>query len=308
MKYNNSITTADGIVLSIDNIVVDFTIKKQFLQKFLDYLSHMETTSGDFDLNWWKKTGIGNFCYQFKVKLPDGNSFWIGVGLNMAAGVENRIRIEANPNKVGDSVAFCEIMYFLLRHIKRKDMITVKRFDLAADLPIDRADVFLIKNGHMYSERRHGQEWTQYLGKVNTHGRVKLYNKQVEAKLTYPLTRLEMTLDPSVPYENIPFPQVYYYDGRSASLEERQHLTDTDLFILQALLVGAGKVEQLGRRKREQMQRVLESYTKPLFISENDYYAVWAQLASWTNKMEVLKRLSIAKQKKGKITYEVLPF
>lgn len=83
-----------------------------------------------------------------------------------------------------------------------------RRYDLAADIPVLRQDAFLVKDSRAYLERRHGREFTQYLGaKSSTVGRVKLYDKAAEAGLNYPLTRLEMTLDPATPYERVNFPK-----------------------------------------------------------------------------------------------------
>ena len=67
-----------------------------------------------------------------------------------------------------------------------------------------RENCFLVKDRRMYIERRHGAEFTQYLGaKSSRVGRVKLYNKQAESNLDYPLTRLELTLDPQMPYVSL---------------------------------------------------------------------------------------------------------
>lgn len=115
----------------------------------------------------------------------------------------DRYRLDANPNKVGDNVNFEMIRSFLVRN-SRGGISKIPRFDLAIDLPVDRSQCFLVKDRRLYIERRHGVEFTQYLGaKSSQVGRVKLYNKAAEAKLSTPLTRLELTLAPGITYEDL---------------------------------------------------------------------------------------------------------
>lgn len=137
----------------------------------------------------------------------------------------------------------------------------IRRFDLAVDNPIERMSVFLEKDARAYFERRHGRELTQYLGPRSAHGRVKLYNKQLEAKLDWPLTRLEITPDPAIPYKKIKFPTVYYLDNLQVQIEEMK-VTDTERFILNAILQGYGSTKQLGRKTREKNRTAYETICK----------------------------------------------
>ncbi len=116
----------------------------------------------------------------------------------------------------------------------------IRRYDLTVDIPVLRQDAFGVKDSRAYIERRHGQEWTQYLGATSSRvGRVKLYNKAVEAELNYPLTRLEMTLDPSTAYDQANFPTVYYLDDLQMCFSGYK-ATETERFIMNALFWGAG--------------------------------------------------------------------
>lgn len=159
---------------------------------------------------------------------------------------------------------------------------SVRRFDLAVDIPIDRASVRLVKDRRVYSERRHGEEWTEYLGpKASTVGRCKLYNKTAEAKLSYPLTRLELTLDPEIPYEEIAWPKVYYIDNRQVEFDELQALTDTQRFILGALMEGYGSLNDLGRRTKEKLLAYMEGYCRWVTVSKTDYEKILYQLKTY---------------------------
>ena len=140
----------------------------------------------------------------------------------------DRYRLEFNPNKVSDNEVF-KIIHKLLIKYCRKSLNHIARFDLAIDIPVDRSRCFLVKDRRLYIERKHGVEYTQYLGsKSASVGRVKLYNKTAEAKLDYPLTRLELTLDPETPYEKINFPTTEYFKKRSECRAENAAHFRTD--------------------------------------------------------------------------------
>ena len=134
---------------------------------------------------------------------------------------------------------------------------------MAIDIPVDRSRCFLVKDRRLYIERRHGVEYTQYLGsKSASVGRVKLYNKTAEAKLDYPLTRLELTLDPRIPYEKINFPTMYYLKS-TCTVTNNIKMTDTERFILNALLQGYGTLNELGRKTRAKMEILMANYISP---------------------------------------------
>lgn len=230
----------------------------------------------------WDSFKPGTFREQFSIQMQDGTSFWLGIVLNGAKPVWGRCRLDFNPNKVAHHEAFQNLLNFLIVNthpIQR----TIKRFDLAIDIPVARYSCFLVKDGRAYIERRHGQEWTQYLGaKSSTVGRVKLYNKQVEANLPRPLTRLEITLDPATPVEEVNFPTIYYLNDLQMVFEETK-ATDTERFILNALLQGYGSPKELGRKTREKIEKLLQLYVRYIEISPKDYAAILTQLQSYTN-------------------------
>ena len=225
---------------------------------------------------------MGVFHSNARIMLNDGARFFLGIGLNAEKTHWDICRLEFNPNKVAHHQAFLCVLGWLNDHtiLSRR---TFKRFDLAIDIPVDRRDVRLIKDRRVYQERRHGQEWTEYLGaKASAVGRCKLYNKTVEANLAYPLTRFEMTLDPTTPYDKIPLPKVYYIDSAQIHLCEKLNLSDTQRYILDAFLNGYGHLELLGRRTREKIEACLELYCKQVSISKIDYACILAQVAAYT--------------------------
>lgn len=90
----------------------------------------------------------------------------------------------------------------------------VKRWDLACDVPVTRSDVQLFKDRRKYAQfYMSSEDFTEYLGQIDSAGRVKVYNKRLESGLDYDLTRIEVTLD-SFGYSDLLhwFPEVYKTD------------------------------------------------------------------------------------------------
>lgn len=182
MKYYKEIKTKEGFTLSIDMVTIDYSISssaaRDELAKILDNLPLLYAV----EVRHWSSLRIGTFRENFVLKFQDQTSFWLGVGLNAHKPLWGRSRIEFNPNKVANHKVFLELLGWFNIHSLRMNSI-IKRFDLAIDIPFGRQSVRLLKDRRVYTERRHGQEWTEYLGKSSTVGRVKLYNKTVEAGL-----------------------------------------------------------------------------------------------------------------------------
>ena len=242
----------------------------------LPYHHHVE-------VDHWNSFKPGTFREQFRVRLPDGNSFWMGAALNGTSVAWGRCRVDFNPNKVANSDALQALLGFFkdnTHRIQRK----ATRFDLAIDIPVQRQNCFLIKDRRLFIERRHGQELTQYLGsKSSTVGRVKLYNKSIESNLDYPLTRLELTLDPSVPHEKINWPKVFYVDADEICIGEGR-ITDTELFILNALLQGYGSLTDLGRKTRAKIEMLMQTYLKTVEVSAESYAVIQTQLQTYISE------------------------
>lgn len=234
------------------------------------------------EVTHWDSFKIGSFKEQFSIRFQDGNSFWVGVVLNGRKPEWGRVRLDFNPNKVASHSVFQMVLRQCVSSTRPMSRKT-RRYDLAVDIPVLRQDAFLVKDSRAYIERRHGQEWTQYLGaKSSTVGRVKLYNKAVEAGLKYPLTRLEMTLDPATPYERVNFPTVYYLDALQMSFSSYK-ATETERFIINALIQGCGTMDQLGRRTWEKIKVLMADHMKKVEISRESYEQMLRQVKGYTS-------------------------
>jgi hypothetical protein len=274
--YNNPMIYND-LTISIDNIVLDVSIVRPELIELLELMIQNIASGSKATVVSWESRKPGTFRRQVSVRIDDDRSFWLGIGLVGNGVLEDRCRLDFNPNKVANDANFQMIHQFLIRN-SREVYRRIPRFDLAIDIPVERNRCFLVKDRRMYIERRHGSEFTQYLGsKSSTVGRVKLYNKAIEANLNYPLTRLELTLDPTLDYEKISFPTVYYIDS-SEPVDDAVRITDTERFILNALLQGYGSLDGLGRKTRKKIEELLRCYVNKVEITKIMHQKIIEQL------------------------------
>lgn len=263
--------------MTVDKMIVDYLIANP------STLTALGRKLGQLEIMYavkvahWESYKIGTFKQNYTIEFQDRSSFWLGQCLNGKRPEFRRIRLEFNPNKCANHKAFLDVLQFMNEH-SRSMHSEVKRFDLAIDIPVDRTSVKLIKDRRVYTERQHGSEWTEYLGaKSSTVGRVKLYNKQVEARLSYPLTRLELTLDPKTEFDKIIWPHVYYTENEQIRISELC-ITETERFILGALLNGCGHITDLGRRMQAKIKEIMSEYVRYVEINEADYKEILVRL------------------------------
>lgn len=280
LNYYKPLKTSEGFILSIDKVVIDYRLTGppalDGLMKFLGMLPIRMAVS----TKTWSCFRWATFRENYTVGFRDRNSFWLGVGFNGVKTEYVRTRLEFNPNKCAHHKAFLDVLAFLSQHT-RLMQTAIKRYDLAVDIPVQRDNAKLIKDGRVYSDRRHGKEWTEYLGsKSSAVGRCKLYNKQAEAGLNSPLTRLEVTLDPTTSFDALPWPKAYYIQRQQIGMEELT-ITDTERFILSALLAGFGSTKELCRKTREKMDKLMALYVHDITITPHEYEAILYNLGSF---------------------------
>ena len=286
MQYYNEVYSANGTVLSIDKVCLDFEFfysGDSLGQKFMRFLQ--ESLSLDFAS--WINTSIGSYRYQYSIKCHGGNSFWVGLAFNGGGKPDiKKARLEFNPNKVGQDTIFVKIFDALCRLSKPPN---ISRWDLAVDYPVNRKNVFLIKDGRSYQEFRNSMEdRTQYLGRHNNHGFVKLYNKQFESKLPIPLTRLELTLDYALSDFGMMqkvFPKVVLIDDMQMRFDHEK-MTDTDRYIMYTAMDNSELLGILSWRKREKIERIMERYAQRLEILESDYNKIIVALQKFVKPFE----------------------
>ena len=280
LEYYKPIQNTDGFTLSVDKMAVDYMMAGPDALAALGRLLESLPIRFAVDTRHWTCLKIGSFRENYTVIFQNKNSFWLGVALNSTKTEWKRLRLEFNPNKCAAHASFLAVLAFLNGN-SRPIHTAIKRFDFAVDIAVERENVRLIKDGRVYSMREHGKARTEYLGAQASHiGRVKLYNKQAEARLSHPLTRLEVTLDPSTPYEKLPWPKAYYIQCQQVGVDEI-NITDTERYILTALLAGHGSTKDLCRKTREKMDSLLTQYVRYISIAKTDYDLVQAHLRAF---------------------------
>lgn len=158
-----------------------------------EYLSsYAQTFDSDGVSAWTSKIRPGGWHELWSFQLGS-SSVALGIGfmqpscrIDMHKGF-----LEFNPNKVAGDQRFWALLAKLRPHVGRA---TLKRFDLAFDLPVSRHDCRLSKDRRMYKSVI-SNGITEYLGVKNTPAYVKVYDKAAELGLERPLTRIEMTCD-----------------------------------------------------------------------------------------------------------------
>ena len=275
----------DAYTLSIDNVVCDYNLHPLQRESFLRVL---EKLSLEYccEVTHWDSLKMGSYRFQFSVALPDGNSFWVGVGLNTTKTHYGRIRLEFNPNKVAGYDCFRKLLGCLNNSSSPLHTYVV-RYDLAVDFPVLRENAYLVKDNRLYSEvSRSAADRTQYLSTHSHPGFVKLYNKGLESKLGYPLTRLELTLDPETPYDDVNWPTVYFIRDLQLVFDELK-LSDVDRFILNALLQGCGSLNDLSYHLRKKYKNILENYVDFFRLPWDAYEKIRAQLRDFIRYPEI---------------------
>lgn len=260
---------------SIDRVVMDFkllSVSGDWSYRFLNFLSK----SNDIALDTWETKKLGTFSRQFRVKCSTDTSFWVGVGLNLGDHIKNQVRIEFNPNKVWDNWEF-QVVFNTLHKLSDPRRTEIKRWDLAIDIPVRRDNCFLVKDRRLYEEIAHSAlNRTQYLGERNSVGRCKLYNKQLELGLSYPLSRLELTLDGmDRTFDSISelFPQVFVIDDLQLCFESCK-VSATDKIMLQHIYQTPTDILLYDTRGRKRIHSILNNYCRVLRLDSGCVYQI----------------------------------
>lgn len=256
MRYAWKERGKEGEIYSCDKVILTFSLRFGEGQGMLDALRGALWMEFDH----WTSAKFNAYRNQFSIKVGDA-SFWLGVGL-LEPGKgrpSDTAKLEFNPNKVWPSRPLCWVLRQLWQRVRLVEPVRLKQWDLAVDFAGRREDFTLCKDGRLYEERaRSSSDRTQYVGQRNKPGRVKLYNKQLEAGLDEPLTRLELTVEglagPDVVAAVWP---VVYRLGTAQITTEMAALNDTDRFIFATLLQQPDRIRELGRRKRDKMATLL---------------------------------------------------
>lgn len=279
---------------SIDNIVMQG--KCPYHHGAADLLSYLEH---DVTLNYksFVSGKMGAYHHQFQFELPGNVGFFIGVGMNTPNGVSDDIGIDFNPNK---TMQYGDFVKVLNRWLSVCTPV-VKRFDLAVDLPFLRQNVFMQKNRRKLSNladnvwddfRTSWENHTSYLGRRSNPGYVKLYNKQTERQLNYPMTRLELTLDMDRRKLDEFMPEVLYLDDLQIVFSNLK-LTGTDRVLVTACLDNPDLLTMLDRYKRKKIKTMVEHFTKQVELNRDICRQMYEQAQRYTKPFELADYVSL---------------
>lgn len=250
----------------------------EYRQDCMDELVHRFSDSRRLDVTIYP---ISFRSHKFRTLITidvGGSTVSLGVGFNGDSRDDNlKGFIEFNPNKV-----FPEWLEEFYQLRLMCSSVSISRMDIAVDIPVNRKLVTLVKDNRIYKYEMHSiEDRTEYLGRRNAPGYVKLYNKKVESKLELDLTRLEITTEPDINKFCGHCPTVYVdgeYEQLAFSFENDKELTQNDRVLCDML--GEFDVEKrkeylkmLTYRKRKK----LEPYVMPnkrLEINVNAVYKI----------------------------------
>ena len=199
---------------SCDMVRIGFELysDKNCLLEFEKYFNHiLRTDITIYPIN------TRDFKYKnlLTIKYEHGGILSMGYCFNGVSGDDKyKGFIEFNPNK-------CFMDEQIKKDIHLIKMCSwnyeIKRWDLAIDIPLARECISMAKDKRKYEMVMNSKsDKTEYLGERNSVGRVKLYNKSIERKLDYDLTRLEITLDNVDDLDELTYrlrePELYKFD------------------------------------------------------------------------------------------------
>lgn len=270
IPYYKPILADDGNIYSVDMVRISFDIGSRG-QNLCNMLSDVGVDDALKDarikLDYFHS--FREFQYEHLWTISDEQAetkATLSVGLHLRGSGSNDGKslgfLEFNPNKVISS----EILRNIIGWIQVNSVgLELKRYDMAIDIPCRRQLCKLDRIGKkMYQLVIKDDGVTEYLGRRNTAGFTKLYDKTLESGLSEDVTRLEITLEPSTDVFKT-WPRVYMNDEQY-SLEICYDLNDTERAIVSMLRDipdATLYTRQLGRKVRKRIEpylgdRVLE--------------------------------------------------
>lgn len=228
--YYKSFPDNNGYIYSLDNVRLNYDCGGN-AAKLVKYLMHINDYDDRFSITYFHS--LKNFTYRhlWVINLSDEVSFSLTLDFLGVSDSHSKGWIDFNPNKVEKFSHFKEIWGFIRSFCFSIELV---RYDLAIDLPYSRSSCRLIRQGKkLYSYLQKDDGITEYSGRRSTCGFIKLYDKTIESKLFYPLTRLEITLDKSADFSSY-FPEVWIYDKQNSLILDNK-LSNTQKVLVQAI-------------------------------------------------------------------------
>ena len=275
---------------TLDMLTIDFKVSAYGVQKIFDLLMAPGYDNRYGQFNYWASPVVSKFKHNFSFEVSKEERYFMGVQANwMTPSQYNTyVRLEFNPAKLFACLEFFELHRRLIAAAIHVD---VKKFDLAIDIPVPREDCFIFKDQRKEITYKISESnKTTYLGQRGDHGNVKLYNKQLESDLPYPLTRLEITMD----YEHIleldfqsVFPKVLFFDSGQIVLDDTSY-SSVDRVLLLACLEHPDYLSMLKYDRRKKIACILDKYTHTLEPDLIKYRQILSQILKYCKPLDII--------------------
>lgn len=258
----------DNLIYSLDMVRLDFEVALGSLDEFNSWLNKINMNIDIYSVGYYQSFKKYNYRHLWNIDFvrPVGSECTITIGMDLGRNRDDKLKgfIEFNPNKCENNIYFNSFWHDFVSY---QTNISLVRYDCAIDIPFPRNEVFMVRNQranyHLILDRLTSK--TEYQGQRSHNGYCKLYDKTVESKLDYPLTRYEITFD-SKAFTSVDtrklgetLPTICYSDSQ-LPLIISEELTDNDIVLIQLLKMSNdinywfGK---LSRRKRKKIEPYL---------------------------------------------------
>lgn len=195
LTYAKSFSDDRGCVYSLDNLVYEYLCKISNVDVLFDALSKIFSHHlDDWTLEKYSRKGLpASSRYSWFAFSIWGGGLYLQFGQYRDYDADTKqfhivpvLRLKVNPNKFYSNPLYLDIQEWVSSNCDNGVLV---KFDFACDVPVKR-DAIAVK-----SRKEPGlYKGTRYFGQRGKHGRLKVYDKSEEAKLTTPLTRVEYTL------------------------------------------------------------------------------------------------------------------
>lgn len=293
MFYYHSISSRFNdlsVTYSIDKVILTGKFFYKNAELFMRDLSVLEFQDGYVDcmpfdkfvdnLGFYVSNRFGTYMNNFNILLVDSRgekaSFFLGVILNSGSDKVEQWKLEFNPNKVLPC-PFFKKMLGLLKKYTVPSRVKLKSWDLSIDIPLNRANVSLVRDNRMYQMiTKSVNDRTEYLGARQTHGFCKLYNKTVESGLDYELTRFEITLN-TVHYNTFlpKMPKLLFLQNSQMSFDVLSTLSSNQVVMLELLMLHPEYLQRLEKKAKAKYKACFDKLSQDFIVDKNcfDYLA-----------------------------------
>lgn len=262
MHYYNQ-QTFNNITYSIDRCRINFTVNPKYINEINSILMSLRTDITIFPITHTQCRYRNLIQFQY----PNDSTMVMGFSFNGFKPSEDKYKgyLDFNPNKVSHNKQFWDD-YKSIKSACYNSDFEIVRIDLACDIPINREYVILQKDNRKYAlDMRSNINKTEYLGQRSNIGFVKIYNKQLESKLNKPLTRVELTIEPTLSSFQEHLPKIYDISNNSQLDYQIEKLTDTQKYIIYSewqLIIngldpGLTNFNSLGRKTKEKIRQFI---------------------------------------------------